>query len=447
MTASRLAALLAGSTEHVVCFSREGAERHLSELVAAAASVAARLNRVDGERWALDLSDGFELTAALIGCWAAGRTAVVAPPTLLATLARTALDGVIDSARDSTTPAANRIAWRELTPSHEPLRPISGNAVLKLYTSGSTGVPKEAGRRLVDLETELGVLEAVFGATLGRSRVFATVAHRHVYGLLFRILWPLLERRPFATFDCEYPEQLLGAIGDGNVLISSPALLKRVGHLPAGSGRWRAVFSSGGFLPAEAGADVARVLGVEPAEVLGSTETSGVAWRTPSSAGFELLPSVQVRVAADEVLEVRSPFAGVEGWQALGDRVALRADGRFELLGRVDRVAKIEDKRVSLSEIERRLLEHAYVKDVVAVALEDKARQYVGVVVELTPTGQEALVARGKRSVGTTLRAALRGRIDAVALPRVFRFPQAIPVDAQGKRQLAALVDLFGRKS
>jgi acyl-coenzyme A synthetase/AMP-(fatty) acid ligase len=156
---------------------------------------------------------------------------------------------------------------------------------------------------------------------------------------------------------------------------------------------------------------------------------------------------VQVRVAADEVLEVRSPFAGVEGWQALGDRVALRADGRFELLGRVDRVAKIEDKRVSLSEIERRLLEHAYVKDVVAVALEDKARQYVGAVVELTPTGHEALVARGKRSVSTALRAALRGRIDAVALPRVFRFPQAIPMDAQGKRQLAALVDLFGRKS
>jgi len=231
------------------------------------------------------------------------------------------------------------------------------------------------------------------------------------------------------------------------VLISSPALLKRLGHLPPGSGRWRAVFSSGGFLPAEAGADVARVLGVEPAEVLGSTETSGVAWRRPSSAGFELLPSVQVRVAADEVLEVRSPFAGVEGWQALGDRVALRADGRFELLGRVDRVAKIEDKRVSLSEIERRLLEHAYVKDVVAVALEDKARQYVGAVVELTPTGQEALAALGLRSVSTTLRAALRGRIDAVALPRLFRFPRAIPVDAQGKRPLAALVDLFGRKS
>ena len=131
----------------------------------------------------------------------------------------------------------------------------------------------------------------------------------------------------------------------------------------------------------------------------------------------------------------------------MGDRVAFRADGRFELLGRVDRVAKIEDKRVSLSEIEQRLREHAYVKDAAAVALENDARQYVGAVVELTPAGRQALAALGLRSVSTTLRAALRGRIDAVALPRVFRFPTALPVDAQGKRQIAALLALFGRQS
>ena len=130
---------------------------------------------------------------------------------------------------------------------------------------------------------------------------------------------------------------------------------------------------------------------------------------------------------------MRSPFAGEDGWQALGDRVSWRADGSFELLGRADRIAKIEDKRVSLSEIERRLLEHAFVKDVVAVALEDSARQYIGVVVELTAAGREALTAQGKAAVNSALRSSLRGRVDAVALPRAFRYPGGIAGGCTGQ--------------
>jgi acyl-coenzyme A synthetase/AMP-(fatty) acid ligase len=446
---SRLATSLrhAAKTDQVVCFGRAGAERRATELLAAAAAVEMRLQRSDAERWALNLSDSFELTAALLGCWAARRTAVLASPTLLTSLERAALDGVIESAVDATAAAPSRIVWQTLEPSMRPLGEIASSAALVLYTSGSTGAPKAANRQLSHLEAELTVLESLFGARLGTARVYSTVSHRHVYGLLFRILWPLLERRPFATFDCEYPEQLLGAVGRGNALVSSPAMLKRVGHLRAGLAQWSAVFSSGGFLPADAAADVRRVLGVDATEVLGSTETSGVAWRTAGSASFEALPSVEVRTANDDLLEVRSPFAGVDGWQAMGDRVQLREGGGFELLGRADRIAKVEDKRVSLSEIEHWLGQHRYVKEAVAVALEDSARQYVGAVVELSEAGREALRSRGRAAVNSSLRSSLRGRIDAVALPRAFRYPDAIPVDAQGKHTAAVLAALFDAKA
>lgn len=449
MTASRLAQLLprGAAAGHVVCFGRDGKERRAGELVSAAVAVETRLDALEGERWAIDLSDAFDFTAALLGCWAAGRTPVLAPPTLLATLGAAAYDGVIESESDADE-LPMRIAFQSLEPSaRRPLGKIGPDAALVLYTSGSTGAPKQAGRRLENIESELAALEAVFGASLGAGRVFSTVSHRHVYGLLFRILWPLLERRPFATFDCEYPEQLEGDIGRGNVLISSPAMLKRIGHLPAGAGEWAAVFSSGGVLPADGAADVRRVLGAEAMEVLGSTETSGVAWRKAGGESFTLLPSVEVRVSSDDLLEVRSPFAGVDGWQSTGDRVLFRNDGTFELLGRADRVAKIEDKRVSLSEIERRLLEHRYVEDVAAVALEGGGRQYVGAVVELSQAGREALKTRGRAAVSSDLRYSLRGRIDAVALPRAFRFPETIPVDAQGKRRVGTLVALFGKKA
>ena len=77
-----------------------------------------------------------------------------------------------------------------------------------LYTSGSTGAPKEVVRQVHNVEAELAVLESLWGADVGTARVYSTVSHRHVYGMLFSVLWPLLQRRPFATFRLEYPEQL-----------------------------------------------------------------------------------------------------------------------------------------------------------------------------------------------------------------------------------------------
>jgi len=193
-----------------------------------------------------------------------------------------------------------------------------------------------------------------------------------------------------------------------------------------------------------AGAAAARVLGVPPIEVLGSTETSGVAWRTAPAQRFTPFPSVELRVSADELLEVRSPFSGADDWQRMGDRARLDG-GAIELLGRADRVAKIEDKRVSLTEIETALMAHRFVKDAAAVALERRGRQYVGAVVELTVDGRAAL-AGGRAALGAELRRAVRGKVDAVAVPRVFRYRDAIPVDAQGKRQVAALAALFARR-
>ncbi len=445
MTASRLTGLLTQTGDWTVCFGDDGVQHGWRALLAQAAGVQARLLELDGERWAVNLDDTYCFTAALLGCLAAGRTPVLAPAPMLGAAANAlALDGVIEP-DSAATQVPQRLVWQQLEPVPAALAAIDPLASLVLFTSGSTGVPKEVGRRVRNLEAELTVLEKLWGDGLRGCRVFSTVSHRHVYGLLFRVLWPLLERRPFATFDLEYPEQLLGATGAGNALISSPALLKRVGHLPSASGQWRAVFSSGGVLAGEAVADATRVLGVCPTQILGSTETSGVGWRSQAS-GFRALPGVEARTTADDLLEVRSEFSGQDGWVPLGDRVRFNDDGSFALLGRADYVAKIEDKRVSLTEIGRCLLEHAWVKDAAAVALEDRARQYVGAAVQLSDAGRAALAKRGRAAVTLALKAAVRGRVDPVAVPRTFRFPDALPVDAQGKSQVARLKELFARK-
>lgn len=444
--ATALTASIVADTDHVACFTRDGAEHGWQDLLAAAARVAARLAHGGGKRWVLNLEDTFQFTAALLGCWAARMTPVVAPaPMLEGGAAALSFDGVIESAKTATH-ARERIVWEQLGCTSKRIEEVAPAAELVLYTSGSTGVPKEVSRQVHNLEAELAVLESLWGASLAHARIFSTVSHRHVYGLLFSVLWPLLNRRPFATYRLEFPEQLVDCSGSADVLVSSPALLKRIGHLEPGSRAWQAVFSSGGLLPRDAAAEATRVLGVCPVEVLGSTETSGVAWRRQQpvdATAFTTLPRVEARAGADEFLEARSPFSGQKSWLQMGDKVRFVADERFELLGRGDHLAKIEDKRISLAEIERYLLESPWIKDVAAVAVDDGARQYVGVVAQLTADGAAALAHQGRRSFSDELKAALKSRIERVAVPRKFRYVEAVPVDAQGKRQRALLEQLF----
>ena len=445
--AGAISAALGADTDHVVCFGRRR-EYRWQELLAAAADVRAHVADTDARRWALNLDDTFQFTAALLGCWAARKVPVLAPRLMLQNDTGTlAFDGVIESGR-SAVKAKTRLDWRRLRSTRERIREIAATEQIVLYTSGSTGVPKEVSRYVYNIEAELAVLESLWGHLVG-GRVYSTVSHRHVYGVLFRVLWPLLNRRPFATFDYEYPEQVIGPSTAGHALVSSPALLKRIGHLAHNAGAWSVVFSSGGLLPAQAATDGARVLSVFPVEVLGSTETSGVGWRrqepAQGAASFVALPNVEVRAGADELLEVRSPFSGKTDWLGMGDRVRFVGDGRFELLGRGDHVAKIEDKRVSLAEIEGCLLGTIWVKEAAAIALHDAARQYVGVALELSEAGAAELARQGRRGMNEMLKAALRSRIDPVGLPRRFRYVAAIPVDAQGKRTQSRLRELFER--
>ena len=114
-------------------------------------------------------------------------------------------------------------------------------------------------------------------------------------------------------------------------------------------------------------AAVAALAGLPVTEVLGSSETGGIAWRDRAAATARWQPFPGVTVAADDDGDdvLRSPFAASESRErrARGRPVAApiasaRAhDGRFELLGRADGVVKIGGSRVAVAEIERLLRE------------------------------------------------------------------------------------------
>jgi acyl-coenzyme A synthetase/AMP-(fatty) acid ligase len=392
---------------------------------------------------ALHLDDAGEFSAALFAAWLAGKTPWLPGDVLAPTLVRLAAH-VGSFAGDFPEGWHADVAADEAGGAGGALDPE--RCAVVLFTSGSTGEPVAIRKSLRQLDAEVGALEAQFGSDLGDAVVHGTVSHQHIYGLLFRVLWPLSAGRRFAPTRRAYTEELTALGAEPLVLVASPAHLKR---LPPGqdwrrfAGGLRAVFSSGGPLPADAAQDVRALWGQPAIEVFGSTETGGIAWRRGAGAvaAWTPLPGVQWRLH-DDCLQVRAPHLADDGWLATQDRARAGLDGGFELLGRADRIVKIEERRISLDAIERRLRASDWLHEARVVALPG-ARVLLAVAAVANAEGERRLAEAGRAGLAADLRDWLAGHVDPIALPRRWRFVAALPADAQGKCSERALLALF----
>lgn len=407
----------------------------------------ARFRVHPGEAWALHFEDAARFAAALYGAWHAGKTVVLPGDALPGTQARLRprVDGFAGDWPEAALPPPDDGDGTDAAAAE--FAPLDAQATrLTVFTSGSTGEPVAIDKRLHQLCAEVRALEQAFGAGLDGAAVHGTVSHQHIYGLLFRVLWPLAAGRAIVP-RAFFPEDLLAAMeGHDAVLVASPAHLKRLpAQLPWTElhGRLRAVFSSGGALPAEAAHAAAGLLGVPPTEILGSSETGGIAWRRwdEEQPAWRPLPGVDWRVE-DGALEVRSPHLSTDGWWRSQDRAEADGAGGFRLLGRADRIVKVEERRVSLDALERQLRAHPAVADA-RVLLLGGARSALAAVVALADAQGVPGDAAGRRALAQALARHLAGSQDAVTRPRRWRFVPALPANAQGKVTEAALAALF----
>lgn len=423
-----------------------------------AARIAAAPDSRPGRRWLVVEGDSYALAVGVFGTLQADCTPMLPAnlqPGHLAELAATAY-GVI-TATEPPSGTKNCLPTFDAasaggTAALHALDPASVEIVL--HTSGTTGVPLAVPKPLRLLEAEIASATQAFAPQPGLM-THATVPPYHIYGLIYRVLWPLATQRPFSADMIAYPEELVAAVGknSGGMLISSPAFLRRA--LPAlDLDRLKdflgPVLSSGGPLPSNVAASYNAVLPARVTEVYGSTETGGIAYRAVTDAAapelWNPLPDVEVRIDAEEdVLAIRSPMLPDDGWALCSDRANLHADGRFELLGRADRVVKIEEKRVSLPEIEQRLVACPSVEAarVIALPVAETQRQMLGAVIEPSAEGWDLLAASGKPALRNLLQDALKPYLSAVVLPRRWRFVTRLPEDERGKTSNGALVALF----
>ncbi len=402
-----------------------------TQLRAQALSVAAGLQSRGVKRLAVHLEDAADLAIALLGAWRAG-VSVLLPADLQAQTRQRwsqevdlwLTDQPGDAQLDDFTQPELPGAQLDLD-----------QCRLSLCTSGSSGEPKRIDKTLRQLANEVEALELLWGADLGEACIIGSVATQHIYGLLFRVLWPLCAGRPFVRRQLAFSEDLQRASREYPAFawVASPALLKRMGDnldWPALSAV-RRVFSSGGALPSEAAQSLHQRLQQWPTEILGSSETGGIAWRQGESL-WQPFAGVHLSQDSDKALLIASPYLPAGHVEHSADAARIAADGRFELLGRLDRIVKLEEKRISLPMLEQALAAHEWVAEArLGVVQENRAS--LGALLVLSESGLFALREHGRRGLTETLRKHLSQHCEALALPRRWRLLRQMPLNSQGK--------------
>ncbi|MCE9687937.1 AMP-binding protein [Shewanella sp. AS16] len=402
-------------------------------------------------RWLLACDSSDQFAVGLCAALLAGKQVILPTNTQPGTLAQLAdkFDAVLADARlCEDKPALELKRELSLPDSHWPQSQDLGELVL--FTSGSSGSPKAIHKSLRQLDEEVSQLEHTFAGHLPHCSVIATVSHQHIYGLLFKILWPLAASRPFLSDLVEYPETLsyYTSLLPNLCLISSPAQLSRLPSALEHERQARApslIFSSGGPLSLEAAQGIAGCYGQPPIEIFGSTETGGIGYRRQNSAAdtWQTFDKVKIRQAQEDgALLLQSPYLADTDWYRCDDQIEMIGEHHFRLLGRLDRIVKIEEKRVSLAQMEALLRQHPLVKDAALVLL-TQPKQQLGAAVTLSDEGLALLAAAGKLNINNSLKAHLLTQFERVTLPRRWRYPNELPQSPQGKRLQADIIGLF----
>ncbi len=313
----------------------------------------------------------------------------------------------------------------------QPLLDKQNESEIWLKTSGSSGQAKIIHKTARQMWVEAEALAAVLPFNANEQiSVIGSVSLQHLYGLTFRIFLPLQMGWKLGGEQLHYPEYLLAESRHYRTLwISSPALLS---HLNLASldqhVQIAGIISSGGALPEQTALALREELPCPVIEIYGSTETGAIAFRQQTGGLWQAMPNTRLGLNDEEALWVEN--AWIVGREQTADAVQFSEHG-FELLGRIDRIIKLSDKRLSLVKMEQDLLKHCFVQDcyIALHCLHQRPLAWVA----LNKEGIAYFKQQGRKAVISQFRQHLRLTQEKFALPRYWRFTDNLPRNNQSK--------------
>ena len=310
--------------------------------------------------------------------------------------------------------------------SSEPAKGLKFDPQAKFYlqTSGSSGKSKMIEKSLAQMikEGEYLARELNFSA---QNTFFSSVSHRHMFGLTFKVFLPLALGASVIADELNYPEAISGLNLANHVFIASPVLLRTLAQSPAASALkgLSGIVSAGSPLKKELRSELGRICDARIIEIYGSTETGIVA--KDCGDGLRLFGAVNAGLDDRGALNVSSPWC--EFFQT--NDAASIDEGRLTLQGRIDRIVKLNDKRVSLESIEAKLLESGLLADCYC-APHPKFKR-IAALLEFNGEGLKKFRKIGKKGVVAELKELLK--LEFKNSVRYFKIVEKMPRNQQGK--------------
>ena len=311
----------------------------------------------------------------------------------------------------------------------------SNFGALGVFTSGSTGEPVRIDKTMRQLENEVDALEFTFGEKIEKDVVFyRSVSHQHFFGMPFGVFWAISRGSMLSRVAIKGGHEW--NTSTPQVLITSPSFLKSIAdntsqHKNIGSGI-RLIFSAGGILEDSIFSIINSITKNRVVDVYGSSETGHIAWRSSPEMPWQMQEGVEFKKPVEDVLEIKSKFCPSDEWFSTSDLAHLRGNS-FEILGRADRIIKIEGIRVSLSQLVASIKESSLVEDCLISDIENGRRAQLGAVLKLSSLGLQTLEVDGRLPLINSLKVSLRSKVNAIAIPRRWRFIEEFPVNSLGK--------------
>ncbi len=438
-----------------VRYIQKNSLRSLDDLKLCCAALIQELKAQPYQSYALCLDDTFNFTCALLACIYAHKTPVL-PGHKVLNLLRTELseqqrfDCILTEEEFSEfaqVPTCNlcRVPECTLTESERSAlfaqEPDPESPII-LYTSGSTGESKRILKPLYCMEREAVILYQHFESRLSAElKVAGTVYPWHMYGLTFRIFFPLLSGTAQECGLIHFSEELC-ARTDDLMLITSPAFVSRLDYALKPP-RIKLTTSAGGKLNAEAAARYAEWSGCAFDEIYGSTETGVMATRLYRGADLSWQPFPGVTFEPkDDYVYLHSPLIPEESFR-LDDLLSFDGRGHFTILGRRDRTVKIEEQRVSLTELEAKFCRLPDILECAIVVLTEAEKTYLGAVLRVSENTLAQIEQEGQVAFKKRLRLALLNSVEGTVIPKKMRLVTSMPSNHMGKRPVAKLKELF----